>query len=95
MTRLILIILIVGFVLWLFAPLLKNRKRQDETSSLDQILQPKTVSFLGNNIFFSIILGGIFLAVAFWLLPKLGVNTVGLLQKILPLISSLRGVLPF
>ena len=95
MTRLILIILIVGFVLWLFAPLLKNRKRQDETSSLDQILQPKTVSFLGNNIFFSIILGGIFLAVAFWLLPKLGVNTVGLLQKILPLISSLRGILPF
>ena len=95
MTRLFLIILIVGFVLWLFAPLLKNRKSRDETGSLDQILQPKTVSFLGNNIFFSIILGGIFLAVAFWLLPKLGVNTVGLLQKILPLISSLRGILPF
>ena len=95
MTRLILIILIVGFVLWLFSPLLKNRKSLDKTSSLNQILQPKTGSFLGNNLLITIILTGIFLVGAFWFLPKLGINTVGLLQKILPLISSLRGVLPF
>ncbi len=95
MTRLILIILIVGFVLWLFAPLLKTRKNQDENSNLDQILQPKKGSFLGNNIFLIIILAGIILAVAFWFLPRLGVNTVGLLQKIIPLITSLRGIFPF
>lgn len=95
MTRLILIVLIVAFVLWLFAPLLKNRKSQDETNSLDQILQPKTGNFLGNNLLITIILAGIFLVVAFWFLPKIGVNTVGLLQKIIPLISSLRGILPF
>ena len=32
---------------------------------------------------------------AFWLLPKLGVNFFALLQKIIPLLSSLRGILPF
>ena len=95
MTRLILVILIVGFILWLFAPLLKNRKNQDETSSLDQILQPKKGRFLGNNLLLITILTVIFLVVAFWLLPRLGVNTVGLLQRILPLITSLRGILPF
>ena len=95
MTRLILIVLIVGFVLWLFAPLLKNRKNQDENSSLDQILQPKKGRFLGNNLLLITVLTVIILVVAFWFLPRLGVNTVGLLQRILPLITSLRGILPF
>ena len=95
MTRLILIVLIVGFVLWLFSPLLKNRKGHDETSSLDQILKANKGKFLGNNILPIIILAGIIMAVAFWFLPRLGINTVGLLQKLLPLISSLRGILPF
>ena len=95
MTRLILVILIVGFVLWLFVPLLKNRKNQDENSSLDQILQPKKGRFLGNNLLLIIILTVMILVVVFWFLPRLGVNTVGLLQRILPLITSLRGILPF
>ncbi len=95
MTRIILIALIVGFILWLLFPLLKSRKNKDETSSLDQILQPKTNSFLGKNLLLIIILAGIFFVVVFWFLPKLGVNIVGLLPKILPLISSLRGILPF
>ena len=95
MTRLILVILIVGFVLWLFAPLLKNRKKQDENSSLDQILQPKKGRFFGNNLLLITVLTVIILVVAFWFLPRLGVNTVGLLQRILPLITSLRGILPF
>ncbi len=95
MTRLILVILIVGFVLWLFAPLLKNRKNRDETSSLDQILQHKKSSFLGNNLLLIIMSAVIILVLAFWFLPRLGINTVGLLQKILPLITSLRGLLPF
>ena len=95
MTRLILIVLIVGFVLWLFAPLLKNRKSQDENSSLDQILQAKKGRFLGNNLLLIIILTVMILVVVFWFLPRLGVNTVGLLQRILPLITSLRGILPF
>ena len=95
MTRLILIILIGGFILWIFTPLLKNRKRQDEASSLDQILQPKANSFFGKNLLLVIILAGVFFVVASWFLPKFGINIFGLLQKILPLISSLRGILPF
>ena len=32
---------------------------------------------------------------AIWLLPRLGVNLSGFLQRLLPLINTIRGFLPF
>ncbi len=32
---------------------------------------------------------------AIWLLPRLGINLSGFLQRLLPLINTIRGFLPF
>ena len=42
-----------------------------------------------------IISAAILLALVVWLLPKFGINFLGILQKIIPVVSSLRGILPF
>ena len=42
-------------------------------------------------------MGGVIIlfALFLWLLPKFGINFLSFFQKIIPLISTLRGILPF
>ena len=47
------------------------------------------------NTMFIIISVVLLFALLMWLLPKIGINLLSLFQKIIPIISTLRGILPF
>ena len=94
MIRLVAIVAIVGFVLWLISPFLKKRTRESKTNNLDKILEKKQRTLITISFYIIPFLVVIFVIVT-WILPKLGINTLGLLQKILLMISSLRAILPF
>ena len=77
------ILLIAAFVLISFliiGKLLTNRNRN----------RPKILSYLIAIIIVAAIIG-----FSIWLLPRLGINVSGFLQRILPLINTIRGFLPF
>ena len=95
MVRLILLIILILFVIWILRPFLKTKDSTETKDVVDKILNSDQSRFRQPNNIFIIIIGTILIALAFWLLPKLGINFLGLLQKIIPLISSLRGILPF
>ena len=95
MVRLILLIILILFVIWILRPFLKTKDSSKTKDTVDKILNSDQSRFRQPNNIFIIIIVTILIALAFWLLPKLGINFLGLLQKIIPLISSLRGILPF
>ena len=77
------ILLIAAFVLIAFliiGKLLTNKNRN----------RPKIFSYLIAIIIVAAIIG-----FSIWLLPRLGINVSGFLQRILPLINTIRGFLPF
>ena len=95
MIRLILLLILILFVISLFRPFLKTKESNKTRNKINKILTPNKVKFRQINSIFLIIIA-IFLFVLFvWLLPKFGVNVVTLLQKIVPIIFSLRNILPF
>ena len=95
MIRLILILILIIFAISLFRPFLKTKESNKTRNKINKILIPNKVKFRQTNSIFLIIIA-IFLFVLFvWLLPKFGVNVVTLLQKIVPIIFSLRNILPF
>ena len=95
MIRLILILILIIFAISLFRPFLKTKESNKTRNKINKILLPNKVNFRQTNSIFLIIIA-IFLFVLFlWLLPKFGVNVVTLLQKIVPIIFSLRNILPF
>ena len=95
MIRLILLIILILFAISLFRPFLKTKESNKTRNKINKILTPNKVKFRQINSIFLIIIA-IFLFVLFvWLLPKFGVNVVTLLQKIVPIIFSLRNILPF
>ena len=93
--RLIFLIISILFVIWVLRPFLK-KKNSEKTKKVANRIFNSDQSNLGqpNNIFIIIIVITL-ITLAFWLLPKLGINFLGLLQKIIPVVSSLRGILPF
>ena len=95
MIRLILLITLILFALWILVPLLKKKNSSKNKDTVKNILNSDQGNFKQPNYFFIIIIFIILLALAFWLLPKLGINFLSLIQKIIPLVSSLRGILPF
>ena len=76
------ILLIAAFVLITFliiGKLLASKNRN----------RPKILSY-----FIAIIIVAAIIGFSIWLLPRLGINVSGFLQRILPLINTIRGFLP-
>ena len=94
MVRLILLIILILFLIWILRPFLKKKNSSKTKDTVDRILNSDQGNFRQQNILIIIIFITL-IALAFWLLPKLGINFLSLIQKIIPLVSSLRGVLPF
>ncbi len=94
MVHLIFLLILILFVAWILQPFLKTKDSNKTKDTVGRILDSDRNTFRPQNIVL-IISAVILLALVFWLLPKFGINFLGLLQKIIPIISSLRGTLPF
>ena len=82
-------------MVWILRPFLNTKDSNKNKDTLDKILDPDQSKFRQQNTVLVIITAVILLALFVWILPKFGINFLGLLQKIVPIISSLRGILPF
>tara|TARA_B100000161_G_C33432479_1_gene360822 strand:- start:243 stop:632 length:390 start_codon:yes stop_codon:yes gene_type:complete len=94
MIRLILLLILILFVAWILRPFLKTKHSNKTKDAVEKILDSDRSKFRQQNTVL-IISAVILLALIVWLLPKFGINFLGLLQKIIPIMSSLRGILPF
>lgn len=95
MVRLILLLVLILFVIWILWPFLKTKTGNRNNTKFEEIFNSNKSNFRQPNTIF-IIISVIFLFALFlWLLPKFGINLLSLFQKTIPLISTLRGILPF
>ena len=94
MFRIILLLILILFVAWILRPLLRTKDSNNTKDTVKKILDANRSNFRQQNTVL-IISAVILLALVFWLLPKFGINFLGLLQKIIPIMSTLRGILPF
>ena len=95
MVRLILILILILFIIWILRPFLKTKNGNEKNNKLEDIMNSDKSNFMQPNTFFIIISVVLLFALFLWLLPKLGINLLSLFQKIIPLLSTLRGILPF
>ena len=95
MVRLILILVLILFIIWILRPFLKTKNGNEKNNKLENILNSDKRTFRQPNTIFIVISVVLLFALFLWLLPKLGINLLSLFQKIVPLISTLRGILPF
>ena len=95
MIRLILLIIIILLVLWILRPFLGTKDSNKNKDTLNSISDPEYRNLRQRNTVLIIIGAVILFVLVVWLLPKFGINSLALLQKIIPIISSLRSILPF
>ena len=95
MVRLILFLVLILFIIWILRPFLKTKNGNEKNNELEDIMNSDKSTFMQPNTFFIIISVVLLFSLFLWLLPKLGINLLSLFQKIVPLISTLRGILPF
>ena len=95
MVRLILFLVLILFIIWILRPFLKTKNGDEKNNKLENIMNSDKSTFMQPNTIFIIISVVLLFALFLWLLPKLGINLLSLFQKIVPLISTLRGILPF
>ena len=95
MVRLILFLVLILFIIWILRPFLKTKKGNEKNNKLENIMNSDKSTVRQPNTIFIIISVVLLFALFLWLLPKLGINLLSLFQKIVPLISTLRGILPF
>ncbi len=95
MVRLALFLILILFVIWILRPFLKTKNGNEKNNKLEDIMNPDKNTFRQPNTIFIIMSVAILFALSLWLLPKFGINLLSLFQKIIPLISTLRGILPF
>ena len=95
MVRLILFLVLILFIIWMIRPFLKTKNGNEKNNKLDDIMNSDNSTFRQQNTIFIIISVVLLFGLLLWLLPKFGVNLLSLFQKIIPLISTLRGILPF
>ena len=95
MVRLALFLILILFLIWILRPFLKTKNGNEKNNKLEDIMNPDKSTFRQPNTIFIIMSVAILFALSLWLLPKFGINLLSLFQKIIPLISSLRGILPF
>ena len=94
MIRLILLLILILSVAWILRPFLRTKDSNKTKDMVERILDSDRSKFRQQNTVL-IISALILFALIVWLLPKFGINFLGLLQKIIPIMSSLRGILPF
>ena len=82
-------------MVWILRPFLKTIDINKNKKTVNRILDPDQSNFTQQNTVLMIIVAVILLALVLWVLPKFGVNLLALFQKIIPIMSSLRGILPF
>ena len=95
MVRLILFLVLILFIIWILRPFLKTKNGDEKNNKLENIMNSDKSTFRQPNTIFIVISVVLLFALFLWLLPKLGINLLSLFQKIVPLISTLRGILPF
>ena len=95
MVRLALFLILILFVIWILRPFLKTKTGNEKNNKLEDIMNPDKNNFRQPNTIFIIMSVAILFALSLWLLPKFGTSLLSLFQKIIPLISTLRGILPF
>ena len=95
MVRLILILVLVLFIIWILRPFLKTKNGNEKNNKLEDIMNSDKSTFMQPNTISIIISVVLLFSLFLWLLPKLGINLLTLFQKIIPLLSTLRGILPF
>ena len=95
MVRLILFLVLILFIVWILRPFLKTKNGDEKNNELENIMSSDKSTFRQPNTIFIVISVVLLFALFLWLLPKLGINLLSLFQKIVPLISTLRGILPF
>ena len=95
MVRLILILVLILFIIWILRPFLKTKNGDEKNNKLENIMNSNKGTFRQPNTIFIVISVMLLFALFLWLLPKLGINLLSLFQKIIPLLSTLRGILPF
>ena len=95
MVRLILFLVLILFIIWILRPFLKTKNGDEKNNKLEDIMNSDKSTFRQPNTIFIVISVVLLFALFLWLLPKLGINLLSLFQKIIPLISTLRGILPF
>ena len=95
MVRLILFLVLILFIIWILRPFLKTKNGDEKNNKLENIMNSDKSTFRQPNTIFIVISVVLLFALFLWLLPKLGINLLSLFQKIIPLISTLRGILPF
>ena len=95
MVRLILIFVLILFIIWILRPFLKTKNGDEKNNKLENIMNSDKSTFRQPNTVFIVISVVLLFALFLWLLPKLGINLLSLFQKIIPLLSTLRGILPF
>ena len=95
MVRLILIIILILFAIWILTPVLKKKNSNKTKDTLNSILNSDQSDLRRSKNIFIIMIVITLISLAFWLLPKLGINFFGLIQKIIPFVFSLKGILPF
>ncbi len=95
MVRLILILVLILFIIWILRPFLKTKNGDEKNNKLENIMNSDKSTFRQPSTIFIVISVVLLFALFLWLLPKLGINLLTLFQKIIPLLSTLRGILPF
>ena len=95
MVRLILFLVLILFIIWILRPFLKTKNGDEKNNELENIMNSDKSTFRQPNTIFIVISVVLLFALFLWLLPKLGINLLSLFQKIIPLLSTLRGILPF
>ena len=95
MVSLIILIILMLFVMWILQPFLRTKDSYKTKNTSDKIPDSDRSTLGQQNTVLIIITAAILLILVAWLLPKFGIKLVALLQKITPVISSLRGILPF
>ena len=94
MVRLILFLVLILFIIWILRPFLKIKNGDEKNNKLENIMNSDKSTFRQPNTIFIVISVVLLFALFLWLLPKLGINLLSLIQKIIPLLSTLRGILP-
>lgn len=95
MVRLFIFLFLILFVVWILGPFFKRKPRNKKISKLIEILNSDKGNFR-QPVTILIVMSVLILFTLFlWLFQKFGINLLSLFQKIIPLISTLRGILPF
>jgi len=82
MIRLFILIVIILFFIWLVSSLFFGSKKDLN----------KKINVLKPSYFLIALIIALFV---FWLLPRLGVNPLFLIQKLIPMLSYIKNIIPF